>query len=456
MSIYTAHTTDSGASKSEEDLVYKPLTFENELFTARVYKRNYGTPALQRLLKSTKQKTLDKTRPRIFAQENVEDPDDSEAENLTIRATEPTQLWEACEQGNFEVVETFLKSGQDVDLPVLAGNDKLFDLSAIHVAAKSGHVQVVEILLSYGAAIDSATTNGFQPLHVASQNPDRTDVIKFLCSQGADIEAETSHGCTPLYYAALNNCVDNMKALLELGAAHGPQGPSILSLALDRGSLQATRLLLEHGVDPNHPDSAGRTALHRRLKVNTEDPSNHYHLTDAEIVELLLVYGADVDLQDSNGNTPLHCLCDHEEIQMRPEVQIEQRRLQIQLANILLRSMRDINTVNIAGMTALGVSAKRKSINWALSQSLIESGVCLVLRRPGIEMGLVFKGSSTGHPPILNFYLRQGSNMLTKRLVYYPNDGQDRTIRHDMPSTDVLYRLLWDPESLDQAEISWS
>ena len=497
MSIYTGRTTDSGASKNGDDLVYKPLTFENELFTARVYKRNYRTPILRRLFKGTEQKTSEKTRARTVAQKSAEDHEGSGAENFTIQELQLAQLQhtkahnaepsisfaEACEQGNAEIVETFLKSGQDVHAGILEprGYDGLLDLSAIHVAAKRGHVQVVEILLTYGAdrdtpscvsrkrpfhlavegghiamvrylldkgtdiaapddssaqaihiaaetgsagilnflmdrgaAIDSRMTGGAQPLHVASTTPGRVDVIKSLCRHGADTEAQTDHGCTPLYYACLYEAVDNTEALLELGAAYSPHGPSIFRPALEGGYPQATRLLLERGVDPNRPVYGERTALHGLFKACRAGVSvDRHHLPEfAEIVELLLVYGADVDLQDSNGDTPLHCLCS------RSENQIEQRRLRVQLANILLRNMRDVDTVNLAGVTALCLTIREMYGNW-LSQSLIDSGARLLVSKPGFEIRLELVPSVCGHLSLIYCHLRQGSNTLTKRLGDY-------------------------------------
>ena len=547
VSIYTGHTTDSGAPKSEESLVYKPLTFENELFTARVYKRNYRTPALQRLFKGIEQKTPEKTRPRTLAQINAEDPYVSEGESCIIKEMEPTQwqsteaqsatsvptggqpagdedtsdeiirspnaapnisIAEACKQGNVEVVETFLKSGGNVHSPVLGESDRFLDLSPIHFASKGGHIQVVEILLSYGAdteilsrvsqerplhlavqtghvamvqyfldngtnvtapdgmgaqaihlaavwgsaeilslllgrgaAIDSAMADGAQPLHMASKHRHRVNVIKFLCSQGADIEARTNHGRTPLYYAYLHNAVDNMEALLELGAAHSPQGPSIIETALGRYHAQATRLLLERGLDPNRPVSGRPSALHAVTLRYYQSPEH------AEIIELLLVYGADVNLQDSKGDTPLHCLCSHSWIPTK------RRRLGIQLANLFLKNMRDVDTVNFAGRTALGVSVEKESSEW-LSKPLIDSGSRLLLRRPHLELGLNLHQSSDSDLSYVDCYVRQGSNTSIKELGNYPEDFYDDEFGLRAPMVK-LRRLLRDPESLDLNDGSW-
>ena len=545
MSIYTGDTIDSGASNSEESLVYKPLTFENELFTARAYKRNFRTPALQRLFKGLRQTISDKTRSPTVAQEIGEGPDGSEADNVTFRepgpiqwsqnetqkitsrrpegqpagdedtsgeidtapnAEPPISFAEACKQGKAEIVETFLESGQDVHVG-FSNSWGLLDLSAIHVAAEYGHVQVVEILLSYGAdkemlsggslrtrplhvavragqvamvrylldngtsvaavdgngaqaihvaaecgskvilslllgrgvTIGSKRADGAQPLHLASQRWVGANFITFVCSQGANIEAETREGYTPLYYASIDNIVDNMKALLELGAAHSPQGPSILGKATERGHLQATRLLLERGADPNCPVDGERTALHRLLKAYAKDSlSSLTCLYMPEIVEMLLVYGANVDLQDSNGDTPLHCLCSRGEAR---HVLRKLQSLQPKLANILLRNMRDADIVNLTGETALCISIQSKSCR-LLSQSLINSGACLLVRKPGIEVRVELEHSPTGLPSVLNCHVRRDSDAWTKRVGFYEKDTQDSLARFNGRSLAELRQLL--------------
>ena len=549
MSIYTDHTTDSRASKSEESLVYKSLTFENELFTARVYKRNYRTARFQRLFKDTEQKTSEKPKPPTVTQNNAIDPGVSGDESFTIvkpgailwRPTKaqstpsvPTggqpagdeatgceiirspndapsiSFAKACGQGNVEVVETFLKSGTNVHDRVWRNRSAgmLVDMSPIHLASMGGHIQVAEILLSYGAdkemlsqslerplhlavqaghiamvrylldkgtnihaldgrmaqaihvaaecgstailsllldrgaAIESTMVDGDQPLHRASKNSDRTNVIRFLCSRGADIEAKTYCGFTPLYSACRENAVDNMEALLELGAAHSPVGLSIVEIALYHRYLQATRLLLEHGLNPNRPVSGRPSALHR-FAVGIYD--DHYLCSeDAEIVELLLVYGADVNLQDLDGGTPLHCLCSRSETYLPSEAQVEQQRLQIQLANLLSKGMRDVDTVNSAGRTALGVSVENGSSKW-LIKPLIDSGSRLLLRKPHIELGLKLHQPPSGDLFYLDCYARRGSDTSFKRLGNYPEYFNDN------PSIlgsrmDILRRWLRDPK----------
>ena len=125
----------------------------------------------------------------------------------------------------------------------------------------------------------------------------------------------------------------------------------------------------------------------------------------------------------------------------------------MQQAKVLLRNMRDVDTINLAGETALCLSMKRRSRNW-LSQSLIDSGVRLLLSKLGIEMGLKLDVSFNG-VSYLNCYMRQGSNTLTKRLGHYAKDPQDSVMIFSERPLVVLQSLLQDPESLDLNDLSW-
>ena len=51
----SARTFNSSASERSVELVYQRLSFENDLFTTRVYKRNYRTPFIDALRKSRRQ-----------------------------------------------------------------------------------------------------------------------------------------------------------------------------------------------------------------------------------------------------------------------------------------------------------------------------------------------------------------------------------------------------------------
>jgi len=52
-------------------------------------------------------------------------------------------------------------------------------LTPLHCAARSGHENVVQMMLQHGAPISAKTKNGLAPLHMASQG-DHVDAARFL------------------------------------------------------------------------------------------------------------------------------------------------------------------------------------------------------------------------------------------------------------------------------------
>ncbi|EDQ89976.1 uncharacterized protein MONBRDRAFT_3592, partial [Monosiga brevicollis MX1] len=57
---------------------------------------------------------------------------------------------------------------------------------------------------------------GATPLHIAAFNG-KTDCVRLLISWGANINSVTTEGCTPLHYAAYMGKSDVVRVLLALG-----------------------------------------------------------------------------------------------------------------------------------------------------------------------------------------------------------------------------------------------
>lgn len=75
------------------------------------------------------------------------------------------------------------------------------------------------------------------------------------------------------------------------------QGRTALHAASTRGSVKATRWLLQNGADPNALDAQGRTPLHVCAARNNV----------ATVVKLLIGAGSEPNALDASGNTPLDC-----------------------------------------------------------------------------------------------------------------------------------------------------
>lgn len=122
--------------------------------------------------------------------------------------------------------------------------------SALGVAARGGHTNVMELLIMRGAEING--TNGVSPLWDAVCNS-QLGAMQLLHKHGADIEKDS-----PLLAAGSANGPKAAEALLQLirwGAdvnqLHGPLGDTALRCAITQGSLEVIEVLLQQGADPN-------------------------------------------------------------------------------------------------------------------------------------------------------------------------------------------------------------
>ncbi|CAM9598101.1 unnamed protein product [Ectocarpus fasciculatus] len=169
-------------------------------------------------------------------------------------------MW-AATHGRLNVVETLIKTGADVNIRCRPPQCD----SALHAAARAGHVSVLKAILEQGANVDSCNGKGRNALHAAAEW-DQASAIDALIEAGASIELKSTKGRTPLFCAALFN---QRKAMLTL---------------------------LRHGAIVSTCDDDGRTPLHQVCMF--KDPGLESG------VDLLLRWGANETALDTNGETP--------------------------------------------------------------------------------------------------------------------------------------------------------
>ncbi len=85
------------------------------------------------------------------------------------------------------------------------------------LAAREGHVEVVESLLRAGAHLHVAHPNGRSALHFTCRNG-HAEVARRLVACGMPVDSKTRFGVTPLIEAARGNHPVLVEALIELGA----------------------------------------------------------------------------------------------------------------------------------------------------------------------------------------------------------------------------------------------
>ncbi len=105
-------------------------------------------------------------------------------------------LHEAVLRGDVAATLKLLDQGMDIE-----AKDPGSGASPLHYAVMKGRMQIVDVLLSRGADINSRTRNGTTPLHTAALYA-RKEIAERLLEGRADINAVSLSGATPLALAA--------------------------------------------------------------------------------------------------------------------------------------------------------------------------------------------------------------------------------------------------------------
>ena len=156
-------------------------------------------------------------------------------------------IFEAAATGRTERVRELVQ--EDPDLANAFASDGFQPLG---LAAFFGHREAVELLLAYGASVNSPSHNAqkVMPLHsaVAGQH---ADIVAVLLDHGAKVNARQADDFTPLHGAAQNGQLHVVQFLVEHGARvnlRNSKGRTPLALAKKAGHTEVVAWLREHGA----------------------------------------------------------------------------------------------------------------------------------------------------------------------------------------------------------------
>jgi len=285
------------------------------------------------------------------------------------QATAQSELADAIQQGQTQLVQQLLQAGAEVNAPQSDGSTPLlwavhqvdaalvanllrreadpdrvnnFGAAPLPEAARLANLNLVRELLDAGANPDIANADGQTALMLAAWNGS-VDIARLLVEKGADVNAvEQWTGQTALMWAAARNHPDMAEFLVASGAdvhkramhidwssqmTSEPRGQyrpagglTPLLYAARSGCNACVSALVEAGADPNLPSPEGVTPLLAAIE--------NYNFG---IANYLLDQGASPDSFDWWGRTPLYMAIDVRSIESRGD-RLEQANKDIALA----------------------------------------------------------------------------------------------------------------------------
>ncbi|XP_078064369.1 transient receptor potential cation channel subfamily A member 1-like, partial [Mustelus asterias] len=191
-----------------------------------------------------------------------------------------TPLLLAAENGQLPVIMHLRSLDCDHQIKDKEGN------SIIHLAAKQGHVHVLENLID-DIYTETKNQNGQTALHLASEGG-HFNCVKVLLDNQCQINMRCNQSFNALHYAVRQGHKDVCRLLVEEGIDMNAVAKcASLHLAVKHNSVQLVKLLLDAGCDINISDHRQQTALHLAVEQR--------QLT---IVEMILKENINLQFQD--------------------------------------------------------------------------------------------------------------------------------------------------------------
>ena len=151
-------------------------------------------------------------------------------------------------------------------------------------------------LLAAGASVNQGDKNygGVTPLFLAVERGS-IEMVKLLLSYGADVNAADESKRTPLMSLDSDATPELLELLIEAGAdvnARDNSGMTVLLNTVESIDASVLDTLIKAGVDLNGIDEEGETALMKAAEAN-----------DLDLVKTLVLAGAKIDEKDNAGES---------------------------------------------------------------------------------------------------------------------------------------------------------
>ncbi len=308
-----------------------------------------------------------------------------------------TALSIAAYEGNINMVKLLLDYGADLEIKDNFGH------TALENATHEGHTKIVKLLVAHGAQINSETVMAaivsrkieiiqFLFDHGANLNAHEfanaltkasfygpVDIVKLLLVSKADVNTKDRLGHTALKTAAQQKHVEIVNLLLDHGAQIGPK-----EFVAGCRKLEIVQIFIDHHADINSKDDSffDWTGLMQACDNGYED-----------IVQLLLKHNANVNAKDKYDRTALMISCD---------------RGHINIAKLLLDYGADVNAQDNSGNTALINACCNHQIN--LAKLLLDHKANVHIKNHGGYTALSGLSMCEDNHPIIKLLIEYGAD----------------------------------------------
>jgi ankyrin repeat protein len=207
----------------------------------------------------------------------------------------------AAREGDLESTKLLIAAGADVNQTTEYGWTPLL------TATNNRHYKLAAWLVENGANVNLPNKGGWTPLYLATDNRnieggdfpvpkpdmDHLEFIKLLLNHGADPNLRSKED-------TLTRTIFTMQWFFEAGAT-----PFVR--AAQSGDIELMKLLLMHGADPKIPTDFGDTALSTAAGIGWVEGVTYEHSVkdNLEAVKMLLDLGLDPNSTNRDGRTPL-------------------------------------------------------------------------------------------------------------------------------------------------------
>lgn len=367
------------------------------------------------------------------------------------------QLLSAIFSGSVSQVNQLLHTYEMSEFEKVPYNSKK-DLSPVHKAIYHKQLQILELLLKYGANMNFDNDIVHTPLHFVISDPRCSDlsedyklkVVNLLLDYGADAEIRGEFGATPLIIAVQKKYVKIIRVLLHYEAStevSDDLDKSPLSIALDHSSNEIIQMLLERGakIDIDNDNlccqltqfaiRSGNLKLLKNLLDLGHDVSKPLEYSQSllisaassgqgEIFKLLLKRGIIVDVKQDNYGLINAALC-HMDIfeqllDLGVEINVNSFKIQEQLfvaARIGHESVVEKLLVRGVDVNSHKRSKCNNALNCAIEEGherivnlLLDHGADVNIRHPGVPAALCV-AALNGRANIIKLVLDRGASI---------------------------------------------